>query len=535
VDRSCDYDVAILGGAFSGASSALLLKRSFPDLRVLIIDRTTDFDRKVGESTSEVAGCFLTRVLDLGMHLSAQHIGKHGLRMWFSDEKNRDADPGRCTETGPMFQGRLPAFQLNRKKLDAELLRQAEELGCELARPVTLKNLVLGGAGKNTFTLKAEDKSEREVTAAWVIDASGKAALIPRQRKQWRSHAEQHPTSSIWTRFQNVTYLDSQEGREKMAGVSEKVRALRQSATNHLMGDGWWCWIIPLDNGEVSAGLTWDRRLFTPPSEGSMAERLHRHLLDQPVGRVLFENAKPVEEDNRYYKDLAYYAKEVTGEGFTVVGDAAGFMDPLYSQGLDYCAHTIYSSYYILRNYFSGQTSDELAKAIALRNKQFRLSYQRWFDSLYREKYYYLGDAEIMSAAYLLDIATYFIGPVRLVHVAEDAEFSKLPYDGAIGAAFAKFMTFYNRRFAVLARKKKAAGTFGNKNCDHHYLLSGGFSPGAPSLKLLRRGVWRWLGIELRLAFVKPAPEAAPERGNRQQAETHGEQNTHATEPAHAG
>ncbi len=69
IDRSADYDVVIIGGAFSGASSALLLKRQFADLRILIIERTVEFDRKVGESTSEVAGCFLTRVLRLGMHM----------------------------------------------------------------------------------------------------------------------------------------------------------------------------------------------------------------------------------------------------------------------------------------------------------------------------------------------------------------------------------------------------------------------------------------------------------------------------------
>ena len=53
----CSYDVAVIGGAIAGASTAYLLKRKNPALRILIIDKSIEFDRKVGESTSE--GSFL--------------------------------------------------------------------------------------------------------------------------------------------------------------------------------------------------------------------------------------------------------------------------------------------------------------------------------------------------------------------------------------------------------------------------------------------------------------------------------------------
>lgn len=525
VDRSADYDVVILGAAFSAAASALLLKRTFPDLRILLVERTEEFDRKVGESTSEVAACFLTRVLNLGMHLSSQHVPKSGLRMWF--QKDGNEDPGRCTETGPTFQGRLPAFQLNRIKLDNELLSQVLDLGCELARPATIKSLQLDGIGKNSLTIHPKDGDPRTVTATWIVDASGKAAQIARLRKTWRSNAEEHPTSAMWTRFTNVCYLDSAEGRRRLATASHKVLTQRGNATNHLTGKGWWCWIIPLDNGEVSAGLTWDRRLFTPPEGDSYAERVHKHLLEHPVGKLMFGDAQPVENDSRYYKNPAYYSEEVAGPGFTIVGDAAGFMDPLYSQGLDYCAHSIYSSYDLLRNFYSGQC---IEAPLARKNAEFKQSYFRWFRSLYKDKYWYLGDSELMSAAYLMDIATYFIGPVRLVHTAEDMEFSKMPYDGPIGGAFARFMSFYNKRLAILARKKLANNTYGEKNVDHDFLFSKGFSPDTASLKLLFRGLRTWLASELRLLTVRPVPtpEGEPKPRNQEHAETHGQQHAQA-------
>lgn len=502
VDRSVDYDIVIVGGAFSGSSSAILLKRTLPDLRVLIIERAEFFDRKVGESTSEVAGCFLTRVLKVGMHLSRQHVAKHGLRLWFHNDS--ESDPSSSTEIGPVFQGRVSTFQLNRVVLDAELLEQALALGCELVRPATIKKLDLGGVGENRISYKTADGEIREVTAGWVVDASGKSCMIAKQRKTWHSHAKEHPTSAMWTRFLNVCYLDSAEGNAKMAGASSRMVTQRDFATNHLMGYGWWCWIIPLDNGEVSAGLTWDQRLFTPPAGDSMSERVKKHLLKHPIGRVMFENAVAVESDNHYYKGLAYYSDEVVGEGFTQVGDATGFMDPLYSQGLDFCAHTAYSSFALIRDYYSGDC-ECLKTRIAANNAEFTISYFRWFESLYRDKYYYLGDAQIMRAAYFLDVGTYFVGPVNLVLTNEDAEFSRLPYYGAIGGLFAKFMTFYNRRFVVLAHKKIAAGTYGNQNFAHDFLIPQSFSPGLPALKLIIKGARLWLTMEARYLFTRPA------------------------------
>ena len=65
-----EFDVAVVGGAFSGAATALLLKRRSPALRVLIIEKTEAFDRKVGESTTEVSSCFLTRVPVSYTHLT---------------------------------------------------------------------------------------------------------------------------------------------------------------------------------------------------------------------------------------------------------------------------------------------------------------------------------------------------------------------------------------------------------------------------------------------------------------------------------
>src|SRR3954453_18314003 len=100
-----DYDVVIMGGAFSGAATALLLKRKHPSLRVLIIEKAAEFDRKVGESTTEVSSCFLTRVLGLTNYLGHHQLNKQGLRMWFARAPEDAFDE--CVEIGARYNSRL--------------------------------------------------------------------------------------------------------------------------------------------------------------------------------------------------------------------------------------------------------------------------------------------------------------------------------------------------------------------------------------------------------------------------------------------
>lgn len=515
-----ETDVVILGGAFSGASAGLLLRREFPDLKVLIIERATEPDRKVGESTSEVAGCFLTRVLGQYRWLAQNQLVKHGLRLWFTTPANDCF--GKCGEIGAHFQSRLPTFQLDRATLDPHILDEAVAAGCELWKPARVTAVDLGGVGKNTLQVKMGEELHL-VKAKWVIDASGKAAVLARQRKTLKS-LDSHPTNAIWARFRNVADLDCSMLAAKFPEYATAMPCPRGAATNHLMGRGWWCWIIPLKDGDVSVGVTYDTRLYTPPEGATLTERLQKHLLMHPVGKYLFENAVPVEKDTRTYSNLPYYTSEVAGNGWSICGDAAGFMDPLYSQGLDYCAHTTMVSVMLAGKAVMGGSVD---KDVEKFNKNFRVSYFRWYEALYKNKYYYLGDQELMWAAFLLDIGTYFVGPVRLVYDFGKVEWLNLPYHGPWGALFAKFMRFYNRRLVKIAEKRFVAGTYGALNLGKRQFPKQGFSPDFKVVKMIRKGVWQWMKCEWNALWLRPkkeahvAPDPVVEEPNLAVASTH--------------
>src|ERR1044072_3561436 len=168
-----DYDVVIVGGAFSGAATALLVKRKHPSARVLIIEKAAEFDRKVGESTTELSSCYMTRLLGLTNHLGHHQLAKQGLRMWFANQPDQAFDD--CVEVGAKSQARLPTFQVDRSTLDQHILDVAIEAGCDLQRPAKVTGIELqedsACVSYNSATVRAR----------WVVDASGRATLLARK------------------------------------------------------------------------------------------------------------------------------------------------------------------------------------------------------------------------------------------------------------------------------------------------------------------------------------------------------------------
>ena len=132
------YDVVVLGGAFSGASTAMLLKRDHPEISVLVVEKSKQFDAKVGEATTEMSAMFLTRRLAQWQHLELDQLPKEGLRYWFA---NADVQHHwQATEAGGFVRSAVPSFQLRRDVLDQHLLDEAVAAGAELVRPARVRD-----------------------------------------------------------------------------------------------------------------------------------------------------------------------------------------------------------------------------------------------------------------------------------------------------------------------------------------------------------------------------------------------------------
>jgi flavin-dependent dehydrogenase len=483
-----DYDVAIIGGAFSGAATGLMLKRKSPRARVLIIEKKAAFDRKVGESTTEVSSCYMTRILGLTHYLGHHQLPKQGLRLWFSNRPDQAFED--CVEIGTRYQSRLPGFQVDRAKLDSHLLDRAAHAGCELWRPGNVTRFDLNDGHRQKVNVVI-DGQERTVTCRWIVDATGRAAMFARKLGYFRPNTE-HPINAVWARFSGAREWDSYEWRERFPDYANQCRTAREWATNHLFGRGWWVWIIPLQGGDVSAGIVYDSRIFKFPDGPTLGQRLHAHILNNPVGREIFGTAEVIGGDVHALSMLPYHSERVCGDGWAMVGDAAGFIDPLYSPGLDFCSYT---SYYVADLVARSLQGDNVAEQLSHYNHQYPITYRYWFESLFRNKYYYMGDAELMSTALLLDVSCYYIGLVQAVYRDPEREFLNLPFMGVGGRVVRAIMSFYNRRFTAMANRRSTTG-YVKRNAGWRELYDG-FLPDTRLGRHISRGLSRWLKCEL--------------------------------------
>jgi flavin-dependent dehydrogenase len=486
-----DWDVIVMGGALAGSATATLLRRKNPQLRILILERSERFKRRVGESTVEISAYFLGRVLGLTDHLLEKHIPKQGMRFWFKNDRTKALD--QCSETGPRYNVRLPGYQVDRAVLDEHVLAMAVEEGAVAQRSVRIKQVRLADGAAQTIDWEDRDGLAHQTTARWIVDASGVAAILSRQ-EGWHRPNKAHPTATCWSRWKGVRSLDGREVLSKYPAWGSRVKGLRSTATNHITGRGWWAWFIPLKGGDVSVGVVYDQRLIELPPGPNLGERLRTMLNTHPVARELLAQATWTEGDVYFRRNLAYSSTTYATDGAVTVGDAAAFIDPFYSPGMDWIAFSTSAATKLIIESFRGRP---VAPLVARHNQLFTRSYDRWFRALYLNKYYYMGDYDLMTLAFRLDLGLYYFGIVTQPfkhgnHILEMPPFTharaELPY---------RLMCLYNRRFAAIAESRHRRGVFGRSN-DRRYF-------GFISYEFNRRLPVRlaglfclWLGLELR-------------------------------------
>jgi flavin-dependent dehydrogenase len=485
------YDVVVIGGALSGAASATLLLRKNPGIRILIIEKSEKLTRRVGEATVEVSAYFMGHVLGLTRYMNDSHISKQGLRFWFANEKVKSLD--QSSEVGPRYLARLPSYQLDRATFDEEVLRRAAEAGATVLRPAIVSNVRLEAGGMQTMEVKNGDR-RFSVGARWIVDASGLAALLSRKQGWWRANTE-HPTAAVWSRWQGVKDWDSRELAEKYPKWAASVYGTRGTATNHIIGDGWWAWFIPLKGGDVSVGVVYDQRLVDFPQDGGkLGERLKNFLMRHPVANEMLEHAEFVEEDVNRRKNLAYSSTTYAGDGFVLVGDAAAFMDPFYSPGMDWISFTTSAAADLIT---AQRTGMPLATKIEKHNRDFSISYQRWFRALYKDKYHYMGEYDLMELAFRLDLSLYYWGVVEPVFHVGDAALLAPPFSPPSGKIFSGLISCYNRRFARIANRRRREGMLGRTN-DNRRSLIPGFTLDRSDTRRIFSMLGQWAKLELR-------------------------------------
>ena len=299
------YDVVIAGGGPAGSTTGLVLARA--GFSVCILEKDKHPRLHIGES---ILPRNMQVIQDLGLEPELRklpHVPKYGAEFGMgNDFKTR-----KFNFTDGLLPG-MPVFNIERAYFDKMLLEQAAAAGADVFEGTPVKEVV---------KLADEDvlvsTATREVTGRVLIDASGHGTVVGRHLNIRRNFTDPE--------LQKVAYYQHFENVERPEGAASGHPCI-------IMCEEGWFWLIGLSETKTSVGFV------TRPSFTKTLNIPPKHLLSWavrrcPVVRHRMRNAVGSPE-NVILSDFSYRCRPYAGDGYFMVGDAACFLDPIFSTGV---------------------------------------------------------------------------------------------------------------------------------------------------------------------------------------------------------
>lgn len=396
-------DIVILGGGLAGLTLSLQLRQRLPEIGITVLEKRRHpvpvAAHKVGESSVEIAANYFDTVLGLEEHMTKNQLRKFGFRFFFSE--GRDDIDG-VTELGASRYLPTTSYQIDRGIFENYLAERAAGLGVRFIDGSTVRDVTTSSGNELHRVVYSSDTSGQDsLTARWLVDATGRAGLL--KRKFGLAEANAHDCNAAW--FRIATRLNVDEWSANDAWRNQCEPRARWLSTNHMVGDGYWVWLIPLSSGSHSVGIVAAEN-FHPFETINSFERSMAWLRKfQPrVAREL-EDKRGLLQDFIAFRRFSYGCRQVySGDRWAITGEAGLFLDPFYSPGGDFIA--------ISNTYITDLIARELdGEPCGPRARIYEQYFKTFYESMltiYTDQYGIFGNPRVMPVKVLWDYTYYW-------------------------------------------------------------------------------------------------------------------------------
>ncbi len=303
------YDVAVIGGGPAGSTAATLLAQH--GRRVIVLEREKFPRFHIGESLLPFSMSVLERLGVMPKLEAAGFMPKHGAEI---ASGTGDQEVRFYFKNG--FQPkRETAFQVERSRFDKILLDHAAEAGAEVCESTSVEAVDFCAAGVTVNTRNSDSAEGRSIHAKYVLDCSGRNTLIGSQLNLKRVYPKLKKFA-IYAHYECVEMPEGIDGT-----LTRMVRA-----------DDYWFWLIPLSRTKTSVGVVMDTAKFKEMNLRP-GQVLANAIAALPAMFDRMQSAHLV-SDVHASGDYSYHNTKLCGDRWMLAGDAAGFIDPIFSSGV---------------------------------------------------------------------------------------------------------------------------------------------------------------------------------------------------------